>query len=146
MSKELKTDSAKKFIKGKKYPDSDIYVFPFQCLDTRKGGSSLGRIMWQVEPIYGRKTKGRYYIEKLLVWVRQTRDKRYMGKVFEIPCYSESLSGSPLEQNSFLNHVWRTSKCEIHKETYFSAYPKDHHTELVINVGRSISIDVNFKG
>lgn len=141
----MKTTSPKEFVKGKGYPEGDIYVFPFQAMDSRRDGSSLGRIMWQVEPIFGKKTKGRYYVEKLLVWAKQTRDERYAGKVFEIPCYSESITGDSLERESFLNYVWQVQQCEVHKGMVFSAYPANEHKELIINVGSSISIDIDLK-
>ncbi len=142
--REIKTISAKKYQKGNKYPDVDIYEFPFQVLDKRSGGSNLGRIEWHVEPIKGRKTKNRYYIEKLLIWTTQTKDERYKGKIFEIPCYSESITGDSINRESYLNYVWRTMYCEVHKGIVFSAYPANHHGVLKINVGSSISIGMDF--
>jgi len=137
--KELKTMSADKF------KDKDgYYIFPFEVLDKTLGGSSLGRIEWHIEPIKGRKTKGRYYIEKLLVWVSQTRDEEYMKKIFEIPCYSECITGDTLKRESYLNYVWRVMYCEVHKGIVFSAYPSNHHKELKIDVGSSVSLDIDF--
>ena len=137
-----KTVSAEKY----RIANSGRYVFPFTALDDIwKDGSSLGRIQWRIEPIKGRKTKGRYYYEKLLVSATQTRDPRYKGMIFEIPCYSESITGDSINRESFLNYVWRTLHCEIHNTTMLDAYPANHHTQLVINVSSSISIDIDFK-
>ena|SRR3990167_5212755 len=151
MTKSTKKKMIDKTINGwevktaKEFMDKDeYYVFPFQVLDERKDGSSLGRIMWQMEPIKGRKTKGRYYYEKILIWARQTRDERYAGKVFEIPCHSESITGNSFKRESYLNYVWQIQPCEVHKATYFSAYPANHHRVLKIDTGSSISIDIDF--
>lgn len=121
------------------------YVFPFELLDKTPGGSSLGRIEWHIEPSKGRKVGGRYYIEKLLVWASQTRDERYNGKIFEIPCYSESIYASCLAEDSYFKYVWRMLFCGVHKNPVFSAYPGDKHKELVINTGSSICLEINFK-
>jgi len=143
---EFKTHSAEKF-KDK----SGYYVFPFDVLDKTPGGSNLGRIEWHIEPVRGKKDRkeGRYYIEKLLVWASQTRDEKYKSKVFEIPCYSEAISASYHHNgrmpDSFMAYVWRVMFCEIHKMPVFSAYPDNQHTQLKIDVGSSISIDIDFK-
>ena len=120
------------------------YRFPFEVLDKTAGGSNLGRIEWHLECLTGKKTKGRYYIEKLLIWATQTRDERYVKKIFEIPCYTEALCGDSLLRESYVNYVWRVMPCEIHKTMMFSAYPANNHKELVINVGSSIGIDIDF--
>jgi hypothetical protein len=134
-----------KTITAEGFKDKDgSFVFPFQVLDDRKDGSSLGRIMWQIELIKGRKYKGRYYIEKLLVWARQTRDDKYAGKVFEIPCYSEALLGDSIDRESYINYVWHIQPCEVHNSLVFSAYPSNSHKALKINVDSSISINADF--
>jgi len=136
----IKTESADA------YKDKDgCFVFPFDVLDKTPGGSNLGRIQVQLEFIRGPKTKeGRYMIEKILLLFRQTRDPRYVGKTFEIPCYSDAVLGDSLERQSYLNYVWRVMFCEIHKEMFFDAYPANHHKALKINVGSSMGIDVDF--
>jgi len=101
---EIKTESAEAF----KNKDGE-YVFPFKVLDP-----NYGRIEWCIEPIRGKKTKGRYYIEKLLVQARQTTDKRYAGKLFEIPCFVEAITGSMFDKGSYLHHVWYMKICEDH--------------------------------
>jgi len=140
--KEIKTRSAEEF-RG----DDGIYRFPFVCLDETPGGRSLGRIEWHVEPVKGRKTNGRYYIEKLFVWPSQTYDERYYKKpIFEIPCYAESITADSLrDRASYMHCVWRFMYCEVHKCPIFSAYPANEHNTLEINVGSSISIDIEFK-
>lgn len=140
MEKEIKTISAKEFRKGDKYPEKDIYIFPFKVLDEK-----YGRIEWHIEPVFGNKKNGRYYIEKLLIWATQTQDEKYIGKLFEIECFSEMLCGDSINREGFLNYVWKVSQCEIHKNCILTAYPANHHNKLEINVGSSISIDANFK-
>lgn len=120
-----------------------IYVFPFKVLD-----STYGRIEWHMEFQHGKKTKGRYHIEKILVWATQTVDERYVKKVFEIPCYTESIYASPSGiggRDHYLSNVWRIMPCEVHKTLMFSAYPENQHKELEIGVGSSISADIIFK-
>lgn len=46
---KFKTHSAKEFYNK----DTREYVFPFQALDDRTDGSSLGRIEWFLEPVHG---------------------------------------------------------------------------------------------
>ena len=141
MKKEIKTVSADSF-----KTDRGEYVFPFECLDKTPGGSNLGRIEWHVEPIKSNKNKGRYYIEKLLVFASQTRDERYKGKIFEIPCYTESITADVLHhRDSYFHYVWRMTWCEVHNTAFFSAYPKNEHTKLVINVNSSISSEIEFE-
>lgn len=125
-----------------------IYVFPFDVIDKTPGGSNLGRIEWHMEFHKGKKTKGRYYIEKILVWATQTRDERYVKKIFEIPCYTESIYASPSStgnRNYYLSYVWRIMQCEVHNTLMFSAYPENQHVALEIGVGSSISADIMFK-
>lgn len=126
--------------------ENGIYIFPFKVLDDTPGGSNLGRIEWNIEAIRGNKNKGRYYIEKLLIYATQTHDERYGARnIFEIPCFSESISGDCLNRESFLNYVWRIMPCEMHKTFVLSAYPGNQHKELIIDVGSSIGIDIDFK-
>ena len=141
MKDEIKIESAEKF------KNSDgTYIFPFVCLDDRKDGSSLGRIEWHLEPFKGKKTKGRYRIEKLFIFATQTRDERYRGKIFEIPCWGEGITADSLHRgDSYFHCVWKMSFCEIHKAPYFSAYPKNEHTKLVIRANSSISIEIYFE-
>lgn len=122
------------------------YEFPFTAVDETPGGRSLGRIEWVIEPIKGKKYKGRYYIEKLLVSAKQTYDKRYSGKLFEIPCFTESITTDTMfRRDSYFHFVWRMSWCEIHNTPVFDAYPKNEHTKLIINTNSSISIYIDFK-
>ena len=137
--KDIKIESAEAF------KDKDgYYIFPFEVLDKTEGGSNLGRIEVQLEFLRGKKTKGRYYIEKILLQFRQTRDPRYFGKVFEIPCWTEAILGDSLERESYLNYVWRIMHCEVHKDLFFCAYPANNHKALKINVGSSIGADIDF--
>lgn len=134
-------------VSAKAYKNKDgwgEYRFPFEVLDKTPGGSNLGRIEWHLEALTGKKTKGRYYIEKLHIWATQTRDPRYAKKIFEIPCYSESFLGDSIKRESYLNYVWRVMPCEIHKTMMFSAYPANNHKELVVNAGSGIGIDIDF--
>ena len=140
MNNKIKLRSAKQFLR-----EDGVYEFPFVCMDTTPGGSNLGRIEWHIEPIRGRKHRGRYYIEKLLVYASQTRNKKYRGIVFEISCYSESLYSSILHpEDEFIPRVWRIMFCEEHKTPVLSAYPENRHTRLEINVGSSIMINTKF--
>ena len=126
--------------------DDYTYCFPFTVLDDAPGGRNLGRIEWGIELLHGRKRKGRYCIEKLLVFARQTRDKRYVGKVFEIPCFAEMLQGAMLtRRGGFIEHVWNIGICPEHKGPVLAAYPDNQHSQLVIDVMSSIMIDANFK-
>lgn len=125
--------------------DYGTYEFPFEALDKTPGGSNLGRIEWHIEPFKSKKNKGRYYIEKILVFASQTRDERYKGKIFEIPCYTESITADSLHnRDSYFHYVWRMLWCEVHNTVYFSAYPKNKHKKLVINVESSISSEIEF--
>lgn len=121
------------------------YVFPFEVFDKTPGGSNLGRIEWHLEAFPGKKTRGRFYIEKLHVWASQTYDPRYKGKVFEIPIFTEALTRSMHDQNSFFSHVWRVIVCEVHKVAMMSAYPANHHSSLVVEGGSSIGNHIEFK-
>lgn len=139
---EIKTISAKKYYDKK----SGRYIFPFQVLDDTPGGSNLGRIEVCIEPFRSkRKIRGRYYVDKILIWFCQTRDKKYSGKTFEIPCFAESICGDSLNRfNSYTACIWRMSYCEIHKQIIMDAYPRNEHSKLIIDVSSSISIDLEF--
>lgn len=144
--REIKTVTAEDFIQGNQYPESSVYIFPFDVLDKTLGGQNLGKIEWQIEPIKGRKTKGRYYIEKLLVMARQTRDERYADKLFEIPCYTEMIAAHSTQKgDNYLDNLWIVSFCEVHKALVFRAYPQNHHRVLKINVGSSVMTDITFE-
>ena len=143
MSEQVKTEtvSAESFKN-----ESGSYVFPFEALDRTPGGSNLGRIEWHVEIGKGKKTRGRYYIERMLVWATQTRDHRYAGILFEIPCFSEMLHADSVGSNdSYLKHVWSVGFCNEHKLPYFSAYPENRHNKLVIEANSSIMVDMYFE-
>ena len=142
---EIRTIKANKFkVSTKKW--ESVYRFPFKVLDDTPGGSNLGRIEWCIEPFKGKKHHGRYYIEKLWVWAKQTRDKRYAKKIFEIPCFSEAISGDSLKQkDSFLHNVWLTFFCGEHRNSMqFWAYPENGKSILEIDVSSSISINIEF--
>lgn len=133
-------------VKADEFKGKDgIYRFPFEVLDKTPGESNLGRIEWGIEPLRGKKTGGRYMIEGILIWARQTRDERYAKKIFYIECFSESITADIIERKSYLSYVWRTMFCEEHKNLIFDAYPANNHSILEINVESSISIDINFK-
>ena len=136
----MKTNSAKLFRN-----DKGEYIFPFEVLDKTPGGRNLGRIEWLIEPIVGKKNKdGRYYIEKLLIQARQTRDKRYIGKLFEIPVFADSILGDTLGRESYINYVWRMMFCPEHKTFIFDAYPGNNHKALKISCFSTMGIDINF--
>jgi len=133
-------ESADQFKKG------SYYEFPFTALDPTPGGSNLGRIEWCIELFPGKKSRreGRYFIEKLLVFARQTRDERYAGKTFEIPCNVEMINGSRMKGPNFLAQVWAVEFCSEHKAIILTAYPENHHTKLTIYVNSSIMMDISF--
>ena len=137
--KETKTDNPKKF-EVSKY----LYRYPFKCMDDTPGGDNLGKIEWCIEPVYGKKKRGRYFIESLLVWARQTRDKKYSKKLFLIHCFAGAITGDSLNRQDYLNHVWYWGICSEHKRPFMVAYPQKHHSVLEINTGSSISIEIKF--
>ena len=134
MTKTVTVDPAA-FRKG------DVYRFPFTCIDPMPGGSNLGRIEWHVEPL--RATR-KVLITSVLVWASQTRDNRYQGKVFSLPCRSQSITSSR-DENDYLRHVWQTALCLEHKTLSFSAYPANQHTMLVVECISSIGNRIYFQ-
>ena len=139
---KFKTTSAKKYYDKSKM----AYIFPFKCLDDTPDGSNLGRMEWCIEPVRASKKhkEGWYPIEKLYIWARQTRDKQYLNKVFEIPCGAEYIFTSPNE-NSFFSGVWMAGYCPEHKNMVLISYPnKDEYNTLVIRNWTSIGVDVRF--
>lgn len=144
MREEITTVSADQF-KGKESYE-EVYTFPFKPLDDTPGGSNLGRIEWHIEPVRGtRKKHGRYYIEKILLWAQQTRDEKYKGKLFEIPCFTEMIDGSAYSKEPLLGHISHIGFCDKHKNIIISTYPKNHHTKLILRVGNSILTDIYFE-
>jgi hypothetical protein len=135
-------------VKADKYFDKKlgVYRFPFEVLDKTPGGSNLGRIEWNIEPIMAKRKKdGFYRVEKIYLWARQTRDKRYEGKVFEIPCYSESIFSSPTKGDSFFKGVWKIGFCPMHKTLVLEAYADDNNYKaLHIRTCSSIGVDIEF--
>ena len=118
------------------------YEFPFKVLDDTPGGSNLGRIQWYVEMHPMPKKRGRKNIKEIWVWARQTRDERYANKIFRIETWAEGLTTNSLKE-SF--SPWRIFFCEEHKgAVVLDAYPKNHHTKLVICPFSSISCEVDF--
>lgn len=142
MSATKKATKKTEILSADRFRAEDMtYHFPFTVMDKR-----LGRIEWNVELVRGRKHEGRYYVTSLLVWASQTYDERYQGKLFKIPCVSEALHGHRLSKSgSFTDTVWIIGFCAEHGGPFLSAYPENHHSELVINVGSSLSIDVMFE-
>lgn len=135
--KELEYSSAEEFKISR-----NIYRFPF-IANTKE----WGRIEWCMElEKEKKKREGKYYIKYLYLWAKQTSDERYSGKIFQISSYAEMLYGAIEEEkyDSFLHHVWQTGFCELHKNIYFTAYPKNYHKDLVIKVDSSIMIEANF--
>lgn len=147
-NKKQKLEDYKKLIVSpEKFRHGDSYIFPFEVLDKTPGGTNLGRIQWHMEFVSDSKQKdGRYYYSKLYVWASQTRDKRYYKKVFEIPCYTECITGGVLgKKDYYIDQVWRIQICDLHKNTVFSAYPQNKHTKLIIPVNSSIFVDPYFE-
>jgi hypothetical protein len=134
-----------KMISPKEYLKNGSYVFPFKVFDETPGGSNLGRIEWGIELIHGKKKDGRYRIQKMLVFARQTRDIRYFGKIFEIECYTDMLQGRSHQYDSFIKYVWNIAFCPEHKSPVLMAYPGDHHSKLIINSSSSIMVEARFE-
>jgi hypothetical protein len=126
------------------------FVFPFEPLDLPDRLDSLGRIEWHIELVMDKKKSkvsksfSKYYIKELWVFATQTRDKRYIGKIFKIPCHTETLTASSFHPEDYLNNLWKFTFCDVHKNPLFSAYPKDEHKYFVIDASSSISIEPKF--
>lgn len=129
---------------GKGYPDGSIYVFPFAVFDDSPGGGNLGRIEWHVEP-HELRQRGQSRIGGFLVWATQTRDKLYHGKTFWIPCGTDSVMRTARDGNGYFENVWSVGFCRDHRTLAFSAYPKDHHKELRVNVSSGIGVELEFR-
>jgi len=130
------------------FKDKDgVYRFPFEPLDQTLGGSNLGRIEWHCEFVRSRKQKGRYHFTELYVWATQTRDRRYAGKYFSIPCFIDSIQDRSLIERgaSFTECVWSINFCRDHGNVVMSTYPENHHRVLSVNVGSSIQIQIRFE-
>jgi hypothetical protein len=125
-------------------PEQGAHVFDFEVFDRTPGGTNLGRIEWHIEPLARRNR-----LTGLLVFASQTRDPRYAKRVFWIPCGADGLDGRHAVRepgvNDFVELVWRVAPCAFHRSLVLSAYPGDHHDELVIGVGSSISVDAQFR-
>lgn len=118
----------------------DEHLFHFKLLD-----KSLGRIQWLIEfyPAKENELEAKR-IGKIWVWAKQTNDKRYKGKVFEIETWAEAFSTSSIDEGRFA--PWRVSFCNEHKDAFImDAYPKDGYSKLRIETFSSISISVNFE-
>jgi len=112
-----------------------IYRFPFTTMDPTPGGQNLGRIEWCLEPVRrSRKREGRYWIDSLLIWARQTRDDRYQGVIFEIPCLVDCVTTHRYDGGSYYAGVWRMGYCPEHRNAIFEAYPENQHTGLKVDV------------
>ena len=121
------------------------YEFPFEVLDKTPGGQNLGRIQWIVEVFPGKVRDDFRMINKLFVWARQTRDKRYYGKVFEIETYSETITTN-LHDDDKQFAPWRMMFCPIHKGAFIlDAYPSNSCKKLIINTMSSISTGIRFE-
>jgi hypothetical protein len=112
----------------------DGYLFPFICMDHTPGGSNLGRIEWNVEVYKSKKNnRGFQNITQLIVWAKQTRDKRYVGKFFLLDCNTAGiLTHSNKIRADFIHCAWLLSICDVHRNPIISAYPEDNHVALWI--------------
>jgi len=120
------------------------YIFPFEVLNKTPGGSNLWRIEANIEIVKGRKKKGMYRIEGIILWFSQTRDERYLWKNFFIPCWAEWISRNDKNGN-FFAHVWYTWFCSEHGNIAFSAYPNNNFKELRIYTNSSIYATIDFQ-
>ena len=149
--KEIPIYDAKPFLVTKdEWPI--IYRFPFDTLDSspaakKWSGCSYGRIEWNIEPrkIKYDRTEKRFYINQILVWAHQTRDKNYSGKIFGMNCKVESLGGGtrPLYDYEVyaLNHLWRMTPSPVTKTMMMATYPPDGFDILEFNFSVSSSVD-----
>jgi len=130
------------------YQQGNRYCFPFMAVDTL---GNLGRIEWHLEPFRSPKHRGHYLICGLLVWATQTRDPRYSGRIFHIPMITEALTSSTYsgrasrDGSDYFHHSWLFAFCTTHRMPFFSAYPADEHTELVVETGSGVSNRVYFR-
>lgn len=126
------------------HPAIPVYEFPFTLLDPTPGGANLGRIAWCVElhPT-ARARKGVRRIAEVWVWARQTRDPRYVGRIFKFPTNAESLGVDALRKSY---HPWRIRFCGEHRGALvLEAYPANEHTKLVVSPCSAIQCEVNFR-
>lgn len=129
----------KEYAIGQKYPNCDIYRIPFRLIEETR---TLGIINWNFEIIRSKKRK-RMFIEKMYIWVRQTRDERVAGKVFKLNLFSEKLCGNIFNKHSFVE------PCSVHsKGTIISTYPKNKYSNnneyfLEINASTSVMVEIN---
>ena len=122
------------------------YRFPCVALDPTPGGSNLGRMEWCVELLKGKKREGRRLVGGVAVWARQTRDPRYVGRVFHLPMQTDCLSAIRIgERCSFFAEVWRVFFCEVHDNVIFEAYVPSDATALVIETSSSIGNNIQFE-
>lgn len=146
----VKTVSPKKFLVTDKSKFHNVYEFPFEAVDQSR--ERLGTIVWKLETFteYSRSEK-QYYINKLWLWASQTRDERYIGKIFEIPCFTKALHGTPTinysenkDEEPFLQRVWRFEPFADNGNYVFSAYPRHDHNLLRISIDSSVFISPKF--
>jgi hypothetical protein len=129
---------------GAGYPAGSIYHFDFEPLDA-PGPRSLGRMEWSIELFRSKKTRQRYLIDGLLVWGHQTRDPRYLGHAFWIPCFVEKWTASPLvREGDFTKEIWCLGYCQDHGYAVLTAYAQNEHHRLTINASSSICLEVRF--
>lgn len=119
------------------------YEFPFEPFDATPGGTNLGRIEWHLELV--RKGRGAH-LEALVLWATQTRDDRYVGRLFRLPVQADLVTrGTSDGRSDFLTRVWRVGYCDVHRHAILSAYPADEHRRLVAHVWSGISVDLEFR-
>ena len=144
MGRKVESEDAAAYVCGLNWPERQMYKFPFVCVDA-PGPKSLGRIEWWLEPQRGKRLRrGRYMIEGLYLWAKQTRDARYAGKLFEIECFAEGLHGVGDIHGDFLRHVWMSQFCQDHRALAFGAYPPGTATQLMVDVSSAIMIRAYF--
>ena len=143
---KIKLHDPKKFLVKKKSRGRErVYEFPFEALDQKKG---LGLIEWNLELFreYDRSSK-KYYINKIWVWARQTMDKRYRGKIFQIECYTEAIK-APLftmknNEDGFIQRIWSIQYWD-NGNLVMTAYPKHEHNILQIETFSSVFLEPKF--
>lgn len=131
--REIKTINANKYLNKQEQK----YIFPINILD-----DIYGRIEIHIEIFYEkRKRNGLKYIEKIWLWFQQTEDKRYDGKVFEIPMLTEQLWIDT--ENISGNQTVRA--CDKHKNTIIWFYPKNDVKQLEIDTQSTILRNISLK-